>query len=66
MNIETEIKEMKQQIREISKKLDLILEEKEIYSLMELSEKSLNDFLKDEPDIYQVTDLKVRYQWKEK
>ncbi|MEG3223988.1 MAG: hypothetical protein BME94_00315 [Methanobacteriales archaeon Met13] len=62
MNIETEINEMKEQIREISKKLDLILEEKEINSLMELSEKSLNDFFEDEPDIYQMNDLKVRYQ----
>ena len=53
---------MKDQIREISKKLDLILEEKEIYFLMELSEKPLNDFFENEPDIYQMTDLKVRYQ----
>jgi hypothetical protein len=31
-------------------------------SLMKLSELSLHDFLADEPDIYTVDDLKVRYR----
>jgi hypothetical protein len=31
-------------------------------SLMKLSELSLHDFLADEPDIYAVRDLKVRYR----
>jgi len=30
-------------------------------SLMKLSELSLHDFLADEPDVYTVDDLKVRY-----
>jgi len=31
-------------------------------SLMKLSELSLHDFLADEPDVYTVDDLKVRYR----
>lgn len=31
-------------------------------SLMKLSELSLNDFLANEPDIYTLNDLKVRYR----
>lgn len=31
-------------------------------SLMKLSELSLNDFLANEPDIYTLSDLKVRYR----
>jgi hypothetical protein len=31
-------------------------------SLMKLSELSLHDFLASEPDIYTLTDLKVRYR----
>jgi hypothetical protein len=51
-----------EQINGISKKLDILLEEKEIMSIMKLSEKSLSSFLGEEPDIYTLDDLKVRYK----
>ncbi len=61
MNVEAELSEIKKQIIEISKKLDELLYEREIMSMMRISEKSLK-FLESEPDIYKVEDLKVRYQ----
>ncbi len=62
MSIEVEIKDIKQRLAEISRKLDELLYEREILSLMKLSENSLSDFLKSEPDIYKIEDLKVRYK----
>ncbi|MCD6473801.1 MAG: hypothetical protein J7K47_02715 [Thermoplasmata archaeon] len=62
MSIEVEIKDIKQRLAEISRKLDELLYEREILSLMKLSENSLSDFLKNEPDIYKIKDLKVRYK----
>ena len=41
---------------------DELLEEKEITAMMKLSEVSLKDFLDDEPDIYSIKDVKVRYR----
>lgn len=61
-DIIVEINEIKEQISGISKKLDILLEEKEIMSIMKLSEKSLSSFLSEEPDIYTLDDLKVRYK----
>lgn len=60
-HVEVDIKDIKQQVTEISKKLDELLYEKEISSLMKLSDKSLSEFLGDEPDVYKLKDLKVRY-----
>ena len=51
---------------EISKKIDSLLYEKEILPIMKLEEKSLSDFLEEEPDIYMLKDLKKRYRWKVK
>ncbi|MCF2138384.1 MAG: hypothetical protein K9W43_14225 [Candidatus Thorarchaeota archaeon] len=61
MSIETELKEIKKHILEISKKLDELIHERELVSLMKLSEKSL-DFLVGEPDIYNVENLRIRYK----
>ena len=61
MDVETEIKEIKEGIREISRKLDELIHEKEAIAIMKLSEKSL-EFLKEEPDIYSISDLKVKYK----
>ena len=57
MSIEEGIKDIKQHLAEIPRKLDELLYEREIVSLMKLSEKSLSDFLKNEPDIYEIEDL---------
>lgn len=62
MNIEAEVRDIKQHVIEISKKIDELLYEREIVSMMKLTEESLSGFFKDEPDIYKVTDLKVRYK----
>ncbi|MFW6194528.1 MAG: hypothetical protein ACOC5L_03305 [Halobacteriota archaeon] len=61
MNIESDIKDIKQALNEVSRKLDELVHEKELDSIMKLSEKSLNEFLEEEPDIYRLEDLKVRY-----
>lgn len=61
-NIEAEVKDIKQRMVEISEKLDELLNEKQIVSIMKLSETALSEFLKDEPDIYRIEDLKVRYK----
>jgi hypothetical protein len=61
-NIETEVKDIKRYVIEISKKIDELLYEKEITSMMKLSEKSLASFFEGEPDIYKITDVKIRYK----
>lgn len=60
MGVEVEIKDIKQRLAEISQKLDELLYEREIISLMKLSEKYLSEFLENEPDIYTVEDLKSK------
>jgi len=62
MSIDAEIKDMKQHLIAISKKVDELLYEREIVSMMKLAEKSLSEFFEDEPDIYRIDDLKVRYK----
>ncbi|MEN4018371.1 MAG: hypothetical protein PQ975_00595 [Methanobacterium sp.] len=61
-DMEADIRDIKQQVMEISKKVDELLYEKEISSLMKLSDKSLSEFFENEPDIYRLKDLKVRYK----
>lgn len=62
MNIEAEVRDMKQHIIEISKKIDELLRERETVSMMKLAEGSLSRFVESEPDIYKIEDLKVRYK----
>jgi hypothetical protein len=62
MNLEADVKEIKQHVIAILKKMDELMYEREIVSLMKLSEKSLSGFFEDEPDIYSIADLKVRYK----
>jgi len=62
MSIEAEIRDMKQHLIAISKKVDELLYEREIVSMMKFAEKSLSEFFEDEPDIYRIEDLKVRYK----
>ncbi|MHA1247160.1 MAG: hypothetical protein ACTSPE_07515 [Candidatus Thorarchaeota archaeon] len=61
MSIEAELREIKKHILEISRKLDELIHERELVSLMRLSERSL-EFLEEEPDIYTVEDLRTRYK----
>ena len=62
MNIEAEVRDIKQRVIEISKKIDDLMYEREITAMMKLTEKSLSEFFEDEKDIYKITDLKVRYK----
>ena len=59
--MEADIKDIKQQMREISKKIDELVYVREISLFMKLSDRSLSEFLEDEPDVYSLNDLKVRY-----
>jgi hypothetical protein len=62
MNIEAEVRDMKQHIVEISKKIDELLLERETVAMMKLAERSLARFVESEPAIYGIEDLKVRYK----
>jgi regulator of replication initiation timing len=62
IGIEAEVHEIRQQVEEISKKLDILLEEHETLGIMKLSEKALYKFLDEEPDLYSVNDIKAAYR----
>jgi hypothetical protein len=62
MDIEAEILEMKQMLIDISKRVDDVVDESMTLALMKMSEESLIELYKDEPDLYSVADLKVRYK----
>lgn len=57
-----EMEEIRKEIRAISHKLDMFMEERELYGMMRISERSLSSFLLEEPDIYTVSDCKVVYR----
>ena len=61
-SIEAEVHEIRQQVTEISRKLDVLLEERETLGIMKLSEKALYQFLDEEPDLYSVNDIKAAYR----
>ena len=60
--MKTELEDIKQHLIEISKKIDELMYEGEIISMMELSESSFSEFFDNEPDIYKMEDLRVRYK----
>lgn len=60
--IEAELKVIKDYLMELNRKLDELLDERESMAIMAISEKSLYDFLSEEPELYSVKDLKVRYK----
>ena len=60
--MKTELEDIKQHLIEISKKIDELMYEGEIISMMELSESSLSEFFDNEPDVYKMEDLRVRYK----
>ncbi len=62
MNLEAEVKDIKQRVIEISKKIDDLMYEKEITAMMKLAEKSLSGFFEEEKDLYKISDLKVKYK----
>jgi hypothetical protein len=60
MTIEVDLREIKNLLSELNKKIDVLIGEKETLALMALAEKSLKDFLEKEPDIYTVKDIKTK------
>jgi hypothetical protein len=61
MELEVDIKEMKGLLKALNDKIDILIKSRETLSMMLLSERSLKEFLDEEPDIYSIKDLKVRY-----
>ena len=63
MTIEIDLKEIKSLLSEVNQKLDSLLEEKDSHAIMALEEKSLKDFLKKEPDLYSLRDIKPKVKY---
>ena len=61
MELEADIKAMKGLLQELNDKLDLLIKSRETLSMMLLSERSIKSFLDEEPDIYSIKDVKIRY-----
>ncbi|MFZ2070189.1 MAG: hypothetical protein WAV32_01025 [Halobacteriota archaeon] len=49
-----------------SEKIDDLLYEREIVSIMKVAEKSLSEFFEEELDIYRIEYLKVRYKFRQR
>jgi len=62
MDIAAEVVEMKQMLMDISRRIDDVLDEDTTMALMKLSEKSILELYENEPDLYSIADLKVRYK----
>jgi len=62
LTIEVEIKEIKEMLGELKKKLDALVQERETVAMMIMSQQSLKDFLMSEPDLYSIRDVKVAYK----
>jgi hypothetical protein len=61
MTIEVEIREIKEMLEQLNKKLDSLVHDRETLGMMIMSQQSLKDFLESEPEIYSVKDVKVAY-----
>jgi len=62
MTIEVDIREIKELISALNAKIDMLIETRETLSLMMLAQRSLKEFLEEEPDIYSIDDIKVKYR----
>jgi hypothetical protein len=60
MTIEVDLKEIKNLLSTLNKKIDVLLEDRDTLSFMALAEKSLKEFLEKEPDLYSVKDIKAK------
>ncbi len=61
MTVEVDLKEIKELLSSLNRKIDMLIEDREILALMMLSEKSLKEFLEGEPDVYFIQDIRVKY-----
>jgi len=62
MTIEVDLKEIKNLLTALNKKIDMLMEDRETLSLLTLAEKSPKNFLEKEPDVCSIKDIKVRYR----
>jgi len=54
MNLESEVRDIKQNVMNLSLKVDVLLHEREMITMMKLSEVSLKSFFDEEPDLYSI------------
>ena len=62
INTIQELKDIKKILENINEKIDTLMENREIISIMQLSQLSLKEFLEEEPNIYTLKDIKKRYK----
>jgi hypothetical protein len=62
MTIEVDLREIRNLLSALNKKVNALIEDRETLSVMALAERSLKDFLEREPDVYSVKDVKVKYR----
>ena len=62
MEIDVEIKEIKELLSMLNEKMDLLIGDRETLSMMKLAESSLKAFFEGEPELYSLNDAKVRYR----
>ncbi|MDO8871410.1 MAG: hypothetical protein Q7V05_01570 [Methanoregula sp.] len=62
MNPESEVRDIKQNVMNLSLKIDVLLHEREMTTMMKLSEASLKSFFDEEPDLYSIKDARVVYR----
>jgi len=60
VTFEVDLKDIKNLLSTLNDKIDVLLEDRDTLSLMVLAEKSLRDFLENEPDIYSIKDIKAK------
>jgi len=60
--IEADVREIKESIRVLTKKIDDLLHERETLAMIKLSEQSLSAFLSEEPDLYTIRDIRAVYR----
>lgn len=60
MTIETDLKEIRNLLSTLNKKIDALMEDKESLGYMVIAEKSLKEFLEKEPDVYTTKDIKTK------
>jgi hypothetical protein len=61
MDIEAEVMDIKQMLTDLSRRIDDLLDDSVTSGLMKLSEESISELYQDEPDLYSIKDLKVRF-----
>ena len=62
MATNSEINEIRKNIKNLTEKLEALLNERDTKNAMNLSEKSISKLYKDEPNLYTINDLKIRYR----